>query len=90
MGCTLRLPVIAEMLRQLRGGEVSSRELVETCLVAATDPQGEGSRTYLRTYPEAARREAEAADDRLRRGEASGPLLGCRSRSRICLMSRVR
>lgn len=62
--------MIAEMLRQLRGGEVSSRELVETCLVAATDPQGEGSRTYLRTYPEAARREAEAADDRLRRGEA--------------------
>lgn len=76
MGCTLRLPVIAEMLRQLRGGEVSSRELVETCLVAATDPQGEGSRTYLRTYPEAARQEAEAADDRLRWGEASGPLLG--------------
>ena len=69
------LPAIAEILRQLTTAEISSRELVEQCLHAIADPGGEGSRTFVRVYEDMAQRDADAADE-LRRGGASGPLLG--------------
>ena len=72
----MKLAPLAEILCQLKSGEISSRELVETCLDAIADAAGEGSRTFVRVYHEAARRDADAADDLRWRGGASGALLG--------------
>jgi aspartyl-tRNA(Asn)/glutamyl-tRNA(Gln) amidotransferase subunit A len=46
----------------------SARELLETCLVAARDPQGEGARVFTELYPEAVSRAAEISDQRRARG----------------------
>ncbi len=72
----MQLPPIAEILRQLAAGEISSRKLVERCLRAITDPAGEGSRTFLHIDSESARQQADAADARRERGEELGPLNG--------------
>ncbi len=72
----MRLAPVAELLRQLEAFAVSSRELVESCLEAIADPEGEGSRTYLQVYAEAALATADAADGQRRRGDHRGALLG--------------
>ena len=72
----MKLAPVAEMLRQLAQGEVTSRQLVESCLEAIADPAGEGSRTYLTVYADAARSAADEADAQRRFGKAQGALLG--------------
>lgn len=64
------------MLGRMERLEVTSRELIEACLEAIADPKGEGSRTYLKVYADAARAAAEEADARRRRGDHGGELLG--------------
>ena len=72
----VRLPAVAEMLQWMERREVTSRELVEICLQAIADPEGEGSRTYLKVYADGARTAADAADRRRRDGKHGGSLLG--------------
>jgi aspartyl-tRNA(Asn)/glutamyl-tRNA(Gln) amidotransferase subunit A len=54
----------------------SARDRLEEALARIAEPAGEGARTYLSTYADAARAEADAADRRLRDGTALGPLDG--------------
>ena len=53
-----------------------SRDRLEQALARIGDPAGEGARTYLTLYPQAARAAADAADARAQAGEALGPLDG--------------
>lgn len=54
----------------------STRDRLEESLARIDDPSGEGSRTFLSLYPEAARAAADAADARARGGRQLGPLDG--------------
>src|SRR5262245_28451869 len=53
-----------------------SRDALEQALVRIADPQGEGMRTCLSIYEEAARAAADAADRRRNAGTTLGPLDG--------------
>ena len=55
---------------------LSARDRLEQALVRIGDPSGEGARTFLTLYPEAAREAADAADARTRAGVTLGPLDG--------------
>ena len=61
---------------RLASGQITSRQLVEECLAAIDDPQGEGARTYLAVHREAARTQADRIDARRRAGEELPPLAG--------------
>ena len=54
----------------------SSRDRLEEALARIADPRGEGKRTCLTVYTEAARASADAADARARAGISLGPLDG--------------
>ena len=54
----------------------SSRDRLEEALSRINDPRGEGKRTCLTVYTEAARAAADAADIRARMGISLGPLDG--------------
>ena len=60
----------------LAAGRSSSRELVEAALDRIADPMGEGSRTFTRTYADAARAAAEAQDKLRGAGYVASPLAG--------------
>jgi aspartyl-tRNA(Asn)/glutamyl-tRNA(Gln) amidotransferase subunit A len=49
---------------------------VEECLVAATDPAGEGARTFIRLYEDSALRVSDRSDQLRRSGIHKGPLMG--------------
>ncbi|HJP68035.1 MAG TPA: amidase [Sphingomicrobium sp.] len=51
-------------------------ERLESCLAKINEPAGEGIRTFLALYPEAAYEAADAADRRAREGTKLGPLDG--------------
>ncbi|MET0371022.1 MAG: amidase [Sphingobium sp.] len=53
-----------------------SRARLEESLSRISDPAGEGGRTFLTLYRDAARMAADAADDRARHGRSLGPLDG--------------
>jgi aspartyl-tRNA(Asn)/glutamyl-tRNA(Gln) amidotransferase subunit A len=61
---------------QTRGVSASSRDRLEEALVRIADPNGEGARTCLTIYADAARAAADAADARSRAGISLGPLDG--------------
>ena len=61
---------------RLASGQITSRQLVDECLAAIDDPQGEGARTYLAVHREAARTQADRIDARRRAGEELPPLAG--------------
>ncbi len=65
---------VVELAEQLRAGRITARELVEDCLSRIADPAGEGSRTFLKVFADAARIEADAVD-RLRAAGAGLPAL---------------
>ena len=54
----------------------SARERLEEALARIADPKGEGARTCLTVYSQAARDAADAADARARAGITLGPLDG--------------
>jgi aspartyl-tRNA(Asn)/glutamyl-tRNA(Gln) amidotransferase subunit A len=56
--------------------KASSRDRLEQALARIADPKGEGVRTCLTVYHDAARAAADAADARLRAGVSLGPLDG--------------
>jgi len=67
---------IAQTLDRLAGRQATSKGLVDRCLRAIADPEGEGKRTFTRVYADSARERAEEIDLRRSTGEASGPLAG--------------
>ena len=70
------MDTLAAKRASLEGGKTTSRELVEVSLAAATDPSGEGARTFTRIYAESARRAADAIDQQRQYGVSAKPLLG--------------
>src|SRR5579862_531723 len=56
--------------------QISARDRLEQALARIADPKGEGVRTCLTVYEEAARAAADAADARSRAGISLGPLDG--------------
>lgn len=55
---------------------LSARDRLEEALARIGEPSGEGARTFLSLYPEAARVAADASDRRAREGRMLGPLDG--------------
>lgn len=55
---------------------LSSRDRVEDALSRIADPAGEGSRSCLSVYADAARKAADEADARARAGKSLGPMDG--------------
>ena len=49
-GHELATMTIVELSQHLASGKITSRQLVEQALAAITDPQGEGSRTFLSVH----------------------------------------
>ena len=60
----------------LATGKATSRDLVDASLAAATDPSGEGARTFTRIYVGLAGQTADAIDKRHQYGRSAQPLLG--------------
>jgi aspartyl-tRNA(Asn)/glutamyl-tRNA(Gln) amidotransferase subunit A len=56
---------LASLARDLEAGTTTSRRLVEECLARIADPDGEGSRAFLKVHAESARAAADY-HDRLR------------------------
>jgi aspartyl-tRNA(Asn)/glutamyl-tRNA(Gln) amidotransferase subunit A len=54
----------------------SSRDRVEDALKRISDPAGEGSRSCLSVYADAARKAADDADARAKGGKSLGPMDG--------------
>jgi aspartyl-tRNA(Asn)/glutamyl-tRNA(Gln) amidotransferase subunit A len=67
---------LASLRADLESGTITSRALVEECIERATAASGEGARTYVHLFAEAARAEAEAIDCRRRAGIWTGLLGG--------------
>lgn len=70
-----RATVLA-LAAELDAGKTTSRALVEEALTRIADPAGEGKRTFIKVYPEAARRAADAQDALRRAGYKASPLAG--------------
>jgi aspartyl-tRNA(Asn)/glutamyl-tRNA(Gln) amidotransferase subunit A len=67
---------IVEAAHALARGESTSTRLVEEALERASDAAGEGGRTFIHLYPEAARIQAEASDRLRGAGIVASPLGG--------------
>jgi aspartyl-tRNA(Asn)/glutamyl-tRNA(Gln) amidotransferase subunit A len=67
---------LARAAADLTNGRTTARALVEACLEAIQNPDGEGKRTFIRVYAEQARTSADAMDLLRRAGRAPGPYAG--------------
>jgi aspartyl-tRNA(Asn)/glutamyl-tRNA(Gln) amidotransferase subunit A len=72
-----QVQTLASAMASLSKEQTTSRELVEKSLAAATDPSGEGARTFIRIDPASARQAADAIDrQRDQSSPSNRPLLG--------------
>jgi aspartyl-tRNA(Asn)/glutamyl-tRNA(Gln) amidotransferase subunit A len=60
----------------LADGTTTARALVEQCLARIADPDGEGSRVFVKVYTDQALAMADASDMLRRAGRAPGPFAG--------------
>ena len=67
---------IAEIAADLNAGAVTSRALTEEALARIEDPNGEGSRTFIRVFSESALAAADASDRLRGTGVVPSPLAG--------------
>jgi aspartyl-tRNA(Asn)/glutamyl-tRNA(Gln) amidotransferase subunit A len=67
---------ILHLSDELDAGRLTSRQLVEDALARIADPAGEGARSFVRIYPEAARAAADAQDALRKAGYKPSPLAG--------------
>ncbi len=70
------MKTITDHAQALAESRVSSRALVEACLARIADPDGEGSRAFVKVYSDQARASADAMDALRRAGRAPGPYAG--------------
>lgn len=69
-------PTLAQLSADLDAGRTTSVALTEAALARASDPQGEGARTYTDLYPEQAVAAARASDMLRAAGLARSPIEG--------------
>ena len=67
---------IEDHAQALAEGRTTSRAIVEACLARIADPSGEGARTFVKVYGEAARAAADAMDALRRAGRAPSRYAG--------------
>lgn len=67
---------ILEYAADLAGGRTTSRAIVEAALAKIDDKNGEGSRSFIKIYRDAALAEADASDRLRKHGIVSSPLAG--------------
>src|ERR1700685_3641219 len=72
----IRNAVVAPLQMDIRMKPLSCRDKLEYALDRIADPKGEGARTCLTVYADAARAAANAADGRAASGISLGPLDG--------------
>jgi len=72
----VQLPTLAQLDRDLALGRTSSRELTEQALARIAEPNGEGSRAFIRVFADEARATAAKSDARSERAEPRRPLEG--------------
>jgi len=70
------LHALNDVIESLRVGRLRSRTIVESCLSAARDTAGEGTRVFTRLYKIDARTGADAFDAQGREGRSAGILGG--------------
>ena len=70
------MPPIAALAQALATGQTTSRALIEDALTRIGDPNGEGSRTFIKVHADQARAMADAMDGLRRAGRAPGPYAG--------------
>ena len=62
--------LIDDVIADLNTDKITARQLVENCLVAIDDPDGEGQRAFISTYHDRARQQADVVDHARRQGWA--------------------
>lgn len=70
------LQTLAQLDRDLAAGRVTSRALTEDALARIGDPNGEGTRAFIRIFADEARDAADQSDARRKRAEQRRPLEG--------------
>ena len=62
--------VINDVIDALNTNKITARQLVENCLAAIDDPDGEGQRAFISTYHDRARQQADMVDHARKQGWA--------------------
>jgi len=62
--------VINDVIAALNTNKITARQLVENCLAAIDDPDGEGQRAFISTYHDRARQQADMIDHARKQGWA--------------------
>lgn len=70
------LPTVAALAGRLRAGQLTSLDLVESCLDRIQDPAGEGALAFLHVDADAVRHAARASDGLRQAGVDLSPLMG--------------
>jgi aspartyl-tRNA(Asn)/glutamyl-tRNA(Gln) amidotransferase subunit A len=70
------MKTLASLARDLEAGTTTSRRLIEECLARIAEPQGEGSRVFLKVHAESARAAADYHDRLRALGVNSSPWAG--------------
>lgn len=70
------MPTLADLVSALTKGRKTSRDLVEECITQIADPNGEGSRAFLKVHAGEARAAADFHDRSRRNGAATAPFAG--------------
>ena len=60
--------ILNDFIVALNTNKVSARELVENCLAAIDNPEGEGQRAFISTYHDRAQQQADMVDQARKRG----------------------
>ena len=59
--------ILNDFIVALNTNKVSARELVENCLAAIDNPEGEGQRAFIGTYHDRAQQQADMVDQARKR-----------------------
>jgi aspartyl-tRNA(Asn)/glutamyl-tRNA(Gln) amidotransferase subunit A len=70
------MKTLSQLSQDLATGKTTAEKLVQECLSRIADPNGEGSRAFIKVYGEATIAEARASDAARRAGRVASPLAG--------------